>query len=121
MQINTLYSTNNYYTIPVSSIMKLRKGNKKIVKAQRERVRMLAINEALIYLRSILQSSLSNGSSDFESLPKIEVLRLAKNYINVLQHQLSGAADFTDNDFIEMLTLNLKNRTAKLLRRMILS
>jgi hypothetical protein len=96
-----------------------RKSDKRFFKAQRERTRMLAINKALLYLRSILQSSLVNGSSDFQHLPKIETLKLAKNYIKILQNQLDGE-DYSHDEFIEILCTNLKNSTAKLLKRLVL-
>lgn len=99
--------------------MKLqRKSDRKVFKAQRERNRMLAINMALIVLRNVLQNSISNGSSDFRHLPKIETLKLAKNYIAVLTDQVHGY-EFTNQEFIEMLTLNLKNSTSKLLKRIL--
>lgn len=97
-----------------------RKGDKKFFKAQRERVRMLAINEALIYLRSVLQNSILNGSNDFQHLPKIETLKLAKNYIHILQNKALGV-DYTDDEYIATLSYNLKNSTAKMLKKVILS
>lgn len=98
-----------------------RKGDKKFFKAQRERVRMLAINEALIYLRSVLQNSILNGSNNnFQHLPKIETLKLAKNYIHILQNKALGV-DYTDDEYIATLSYNLKNSTAKMLRKVILS
>ena len=97
-----------------------RKGDKKFFKAQRERVRMLAINKALIYLRSVLQTSILNGSSEFQHLPKIETLKLAKNYIHILQNKALGV-DYTDDEYIVTLSYNLKNSTAKMLRKIIMS
>lgn len=95
-----------------------RKGDKKFLKAQRERVRMLAINKALIYLRNVLQKSLLKERNEFVNLPKIETLKLAKNYINLLQQQLNGN-NFTETQMVDMLLINLKNSTKKLLKRMI--
>jgi len=97
-----------------------RKGDKKFFKAQRERVRMLAINEALIYLRSVLQNSILNGKNEFQHLPKIETLKLAKNYIHILQNKALGM-DYTDDEYIATLSYNLKNSTAKMLKKVILS
>lgn len=97
-----------------------KKGDKKFFKAQRERVRMLAINKALIYLRSVLQTSILNESSEFQHLPKIETLKLAKNYIHILQNKALGV-DYTDDEYIATLSYNLKNSTAKMLRKVIMS
>ena len=103
--------------------MKLhRKSERKFFKAQRERSRMLAINKALLYLRNVLQSSIANGSKnyDFHHLPKIEVLKMAKNYIAILQLQVSYGDELTSEEFMELLTINLKNSTTKLLKRILL-
>lgn len=96
-----------------------RKSDKKLFKAQRERTRMLAINKALIYLKCVLENSLLGSSNSFQNLPKIETLKLAKNYINILQNQVNQGLDYSTDEFIEMLTFNLKNSTAKLLKRVI--
>lgn len=99
--------------------MKLqRRVERKIFKAQRERNRMLAINKALIYLRNTLQKSIGTNENDFH-LPKIEILKLAKNYISILQHLLCGE-ELSAEEFMEMLTMNLKNSTNKLLRRILI-
>jgi hypothetical protein len=102
--------------------MKLqRKGDRKVFKAQRERSRMLEINKALVYLRGVLQNSLSSGSSDdFRHLPKIETIKLAKNYISTLQEQANGRDFDCAEEYVETLTLNLKNSTIKLLRRILI-
>jgi hypothetical protein len=105
--------------------MKLQRarGDRKLFKAQRERSRMLDINKALIFLRNILQNSLlrlSELSDDFQHLPKIETIKLAKNYITILQEQVSGREFECMEEYLKMLTSNLKNSTTKLLRRRIL-
>jgi Ni,Fe-hydrogenase maturation factor len=87
-------------------------------KAQRERGRMMEINRALVFLRIILQSSITNDNCDFHHLPKIEALRLAINYINLLADQVEGK-EFTTNEYVEKLSRNLKNSTAKILKKFI--
>ncbi|KAG5678503.1 hypothetical protein PVAND_008170 [Polypedilum vanderplanki] len=103
--------------------MKLqRKGDRKVFKAQRERSRMMEINKALIYLRSVLQCSLVSNNFEnntFQNLPKIETIKLAKNYIAILQEQVSGRDFYSAEEYLEMLTMNLKNSTIKLLRHLL--
>lgn len=99
--------------------MKLKKNiDRKMFKAQRERTRMMEINQALIFLRIVLQNCITKdeNGSEFEHLPKIEVLKLAINYIAFLELQVQGQ-EFTNTDYISMLSVNLKNSTIKMLKR----
>lgn len=97
--------------------MKLqRKSERKFFKAKRERLRMLALNKALVYLRSVLQTTLYDGfNDDFDRLPKIEILRLAKNYIQILMEKINGK-NYDVNEFLEKITANLKYSTRKMLK-----
>jgi hypothetical protein len=95
-----------------------RKSDRKLFKAQRERKRMLAINKALIYLRNVLANSIFCGLVDFQQLPKIEILKMAQNYIAILNEKVHGR-EFTDELFIEMLSYNLKNSTVRMLKKMV--
>lgn len=96
--------------------MKLRKSNEK--KAQRERHRMMEINQALIFLRIVLQNCITNGSREFENLAKIEVLNLAINYIALLRAQSQGQ-EFTSDEKLLRLSVNLKNSTIKMLTKIL--
>lgn len=97
--------------------MKLsRRIERKLFKAQRERSRMMEINRALIFLRIILQNSITNDTCDFQHLPKIETLKLAINYISLLEAQVEGM-EFTESEYLEKLSTNLKNSTTKILRK----
>lgn len=97
--------------------MKLqRRIERKVFKAQRERSRMMQINQALVFLRIILQNSITRDNCDFKHLPKIETLKLAINYIALLEEQVDGM-EFTMNEVIEKLSVNLKNSTSKMLRK----
>lgn len=96
--------------------MKLQKNNER--KAQRERNRMMNLNQALIILRLVLQNCITNGSREFEHLPKIEVLKLAINYIALLRAQSQGQ-EFTSDEKILMISVNLKNSTIKMLNRIL--
>lgn len=99
--------------------MKLhRRIERKIFKAQRERGRMMEINQALLFLKKILQNSITNDICDFQHLPKIEALKLAINYIAVLK-LLADGNEFTTGEYLEKLTGNLKNSTVKMLKQFI--
>ena len=78
----------------------------------------MEINQALVFLRIVLQNYITNGSREFEHLPKIEVLKLAINYIALLRAQSQGQ-EFTSDEEILMLSVNLKNSTIKMLARVL--
>jgi hypothetical protein len=101
--------------------MKLQKSkDKKEFKAHRERSRMRQINASLVFLRIVLHNCIAEGyqSYDFEHLPKIEIIKLAINYIALLQAQLSGE-QFSDEDYLLKLSVNLKKSTIKMLRKVL--
>lgn len=78
----------------------------------------MEINQALVFLRIVLQNYVTNGSRELEHLPKIEVLKLAINYIVLLRAQSQGQ-EFTSDEEILMLSVNLKNSTIKMLTRVL--
>lgn len=78
----------------------------------------MEINQALVFLRIVLQNYITNGSRELEHLPKIEVLKLAINYIALLRAQSQGQ-EFTSDEEILMLSVNLKNSTIKMLTRVL--
>lgn len=86
---------------------------KRNFKAERERLRMGSITRTLDVLRKQLQLSLKVELK----LPKIETLKLAKNYINVLLVILSGN-NLTKDEFITLLTVDLRQNTINILRKL---
>lgn len=86
---------------------------KRNFKAERERLRMGSITRTLNTLRKQLQISLKAELK----LPKIETLKLAKNYINVLSLILSGTT-LTKEDFIALLSVKLRQNTINILKQL---
>ena len=65
-----------------------------------------------------LEDEILSISQANENLPKIEVLKLAINYIALLRAQSQGQ-EFTSDEEILMLSVNLKNSTIKMLARVL--
>lgn len=87
-------------------------SSKKYFKAQRERSRMHLLNRALDVLRKRLQQSLSPEMR----LPKIETLKLARNYICALSILLDGH-ELTQEEFVGLLGFNLRHGTIQALKK----
>lgn len=86
---------------------------KRNFKAERERLRMGSITRILNTLRKQLQISLKSELK----LPKIETLKLAKNYINVLSVILSGNS-LTKEEFLALLSVKLRQNTINILKQL---
>lgn len=93
--------------------MKVNAPHKRNFKAERERLRMGSITRTLDILRKQLQHSLKAELK----LPKIETLKLAKNYINVLSVILSGKT-LTKDEFLTLLSVELRQNTINILRKL---
>lgn len=91
----------------------------------RERNRMHQLNNAFDNLRRHVPVShcltstswyTSNISNNVQKLSKIETLRLAKNYINLLNHSLNNECLIPANTFIQMLCHELSQTTIQALQ-----
>jgi Helix-loop-helix DNA-binding domain len=112
--MHTLINARKYLRYEIDFAMKLqRKVEKRIFKAQRERSRMQEINRALELLKNILQTSIS---SELQYLPKIEIIKLSKNYIKILQKVLLLDRSLSNDEIMESLSLNLKSSTVRILQ-----